>query len=377
MKTKTILFLFLLISGIMSAQVKRIAILETVDKENKVPYANKLILRTSLSKAIANTAGYEVYDRTDIDAIMSEHTFQRTGLVSNDQIKRLGEMTGAEYILVAEAVKVNAKNLFVTAKLLDVETARTIVTEMMEINIDHMQQGCTILAKKMFSEKRELDFGEQIPIGPQLVRNSKADQKLYGLGVYSYGETQMDKKAYETFLRENSPEIYKRYLRGQNCIKAGWAMFGIGVATTVVGGICMGLEEPFYEKSDEYEDAFSEECDIERWVYDNDYEWYDRKHIEDNHMGNYVYSYLMNDSERYLYDAYMYYKRGREVLVYVGIGVMIGGGILTAASIPLLSIGYGMNNNIHKRYNEQAQEQTKLTLNIQCSQNGIGVALNF
>ena len=39
MKTKTILFLFLLISGIMSAQVKRVAILETVDKENQISYA--------------------------------------------------------------------------------------------------------------------------------------------------------------------------------------------------------------------------------------------------------------------------------------------------------------------------------------------------
>ena len=56
MKTKTILFILLLISGMMSAQVKRVAILETVDKENKIQYANKLILRANLSKAITNTA---------------------------------------------------------------------------------------------------------------------------------------------------------------------------------------------------------------------------------------------------------------------------------------------------------------------------------
>ena len=120
MKTKTILFILLLISGMMSAQdVKRVAILETVDKENKVSYANKLILRANLSKAITNTAGYEAYDRTDIDAIMGEQNFQRTGMVSNEQIKRLGEMTGANYILVAEAVVVDAKTMFITAKLLD------------------------------------------------------------------------------------------------------------------------------------------------------------------------------------------------------------------------------------------------------------------
>ena len=64
MKTKTILFILLLFSAMVSAQVKRVAILETVDKENKVSYANKLILRANLSKAITNTAGYEAYDRT-------------------------------------------------------------------------------------------------------------------------------------------------------------------------------------------------------------------------------------------------------------------------------------------------------------------------
>ena len=121
MKTKSILFLLLLFSAAVFAQdVKRVAILETVDKENNISYANKLILRASLSKAITNTAGYEAYDRTDVDAIMSEQDFQRTGMVSNEQIKRLGEMTGANYILVAEAVVVDAKTMFITAKLLDV-----------------------------------------------------------------------------------------------------------------------------------------------------------------------------------------------------------------------------------------------------------------
>ena len=142
MKTKTLLFILLLFSAMVSAQVKRVAILETVDRENKVSYANKLILRANLSKAITQTSGYEAYDRTDVDAIMSEQDFQRTGLVSNDQIKRLGEMTGANYILVAEAVVVDAKNMFITAKLLDVETARTIMTDnvMMGTSADEIQK---------------------------------------------------------------------------------------------------------------------------------------------------------------------------------------------------------------------------------------------
>ena len=316
MKTKTILFLFLLISGMISAQVKRVAVLETVDKENKVSYANKLVLRTSLSKAIANTPGYEVYDRTDVDAIMSEHTFQRTGLVNSDQIKRLGEMTGAEYILVAEAVKINAKNLFVTAKLLDVETARTIVTEMLEINTDHMQQGCMILAKKMFSDKRELDFGTA-PVGPQLVRNSRTDQKLWGLEVYSYGDMQIDKKEMKTFLRNNNPNVYKQYMKGQSTINAGWGIFGAGAALVATGGIMYIL------------DSYSKGLDI---------------------------------------------RNGE--LIYIG--VMSVGAAITLTSIPILCVGHKRQKNAINMFNEQnSRQQAPITLNLQANQNGVGLALNF
>lgn len=315
MKTKTILFLFLLISGMVSAQVKRVAVLETVDKENKVSYANKLVLRTSLSKAIANTPGYEVYDRTDVDAIMSEHTFQRTGLVNSDQIKRLGEMTGAQYILVAEAVKINAKNLFVTAKLLDVETARTIVTEMLEINTDHMQQGCMILAKKMFSDKRELDFGTT-PVGPQLVRNSRTDQKLWGLEVYSYGDMQIDKKEMKTFLRNNNPNVYIQYMKGQSTIKAGWGVAGAGCAAVVAGGIMLGLNAAT--------DTFS------------------------------------------------------DGIMWSGMSLMSAGAALAVTSVPLLCVGYKRQKNAINMFNEQnSRQQAPITLNLQASQNGVGLALNF
>ena len=136
----------------LPAQVKKVAILETVDKEGTISYPIKLMLRANLSKAITNTNGYEAYDRTDMDAIMNEQDFQRTGMVSDDQIKRLGEMTGASYVLVAEAVKVDEQNMFITAKILDVESARTERTdnELMNTSPAEIQNGCASLAAKLF-----------------------------------------------------------------------------------------------------------------------------------------------------------------------------------------------------------------------------------
>lgn len=152
MRRCLLILLLLMFTPIVTfAQVRKVAILETVDKQGDIPYAHKLMLRSNLSKAITNTDGFEAYDRTDIDAIMGEQDFQRTGLVSDHQIKQLGEMTGAAYILVAEAVKVDDQNMFITAKILNVETAKTEMTDnvLMAATPSDIQHGCESLANKL------------------------------------------------------------------------------------------------------------------------------------------------------------------------------------------------------------------------------------
>ena len=328
MKTKFILFLLLFSSAMFAQEVKRVAILETVDKENKVSYANKLILRASLSKAITQTEGYEAYDRTDVDAIMSEQDFQRTGMVSNDQIKRLGEMTGANYILVAEAALVDSKNMFITAKLLDVETARTIMTDyvMMGTTADAIQEGCSILSEKLFSNTQKSTSSKvaantstsQIPQmsanienGEKLVINSKSTQKMFGVKKYSYGTTQMDEKAFCEFLYKNNRELYLKYMQNQQMIYSGWGLFGGGVIMTLAGGL----------------------------------------------------SWLGGDVN---------------IGVNLGIPLLVFGGAGTITGISLLSVGYTrQKKDVVNMFNAQNAEKPAVTLNLQASQNGVGLALNF
>lgn len=336
MKTKTILFLFLLVSGMMSAQVKRVAILETVDKENKVSYANKLILRANLSKAITNTAGYEAYDRTDIDAIMGEQNFQRTGMVSNEQIKRLGEMTGANYILVAEAVVIDAKTMFITAKLLDVETARTILTDnlIMGTTTDEIQEGCVTLAKRLFHEENSKERNNKNIITQVthteemsesnvstniLEYHSKSEQKLMGVKKYTYGNLQMDEKAYCKFLQNNNRNAYMTYMKGQKLKTAGWWVFGSGATLLTLGSAMF---------------VFAELGPVDEWSY--------------------------------------------FPLIDASYAMLSIGATATIVSIPLFGIGARHRNKTAiDVFNEQNSTQSQLTLNLQASQNGIGLALNF
>ena len=133
----------------MAQNAKKVAILETVDKENKVEYGVELQLRGYLTDAINRTPGYEGYDRVNMAQIIGEHNFQRTGYVSDAQIKKLGEMTGASSIIVAEAAMYGSDRIIIIAKIIDVETARienTARPKVASTSDDGMAKACAELA---------------------------------------------------------------------------------------------------------------------------------------------------------------------------------------------------------------------------------------
>lgn len=156
MKRLFILVPILLALGltIVAQNTNKVAILEIVDKNDNVDYGVKLQLRAFLTYAINRTPGYEGYDRVDVSSIIGEHNFQRTGLVSDSQIKKLGEMTGANSILVAEAARygADANRIIITVKIINVETAliqnssrpKTASTDDVA-----MEKACTELAAEL------------------------------------------------------------------------------------------------------------------------------------------------------------------------------------------------------------------------------------
>ena len=328
MKKLFLLVFTMLVAVLCFAQeTKKVAILETVDREGKVSYAVKLILRSSLAKAITGTEGYEAYDRTDMDAILGEQNFQRTGMVSNEQIKRLGEMTGAKYVLVAEAAVVDANNMYVTAKLLDVETARTEMTDnqMMGVTPKEIQRGCQLLASNLIKPIRVATI-EREPMEKEKVNRTKQKQKddsdyeddseyeyernpyanfgeitKISDNEYRLGRYKMNKKGYEKFIYKNCPEAWRKYDGGKKAIAAGWSLFGIGAATMIPGCI----------------------------------------------LG------------------------GHELMVsLICIGTSLSGiGLIT------FSCGYGAKGNAYKTYNKKCAGDTPITLNLKSDQNGIGLAL--
>ena len=339
------IILFMIVSAFytFALETKKVAILEVVDKEDKLSYHQKLMLRAKLAEEINKSVGFEAYDRANVDAILSEHNFQRTGLVSSDQIRQLGKMAGANYILLIEgAVSAYGGSIFVSATLLDVETAQMVVAESQSVTSSEsgLQQGCAALAKKLFATLKT-----ESEAFTKALQEEKAQYYIYQTkNSYTYLDSEMDKKAYAKFLKNNCSVAYKKYKEGSNLYICGWTLLCTGVAFMVGGVAYYGYLENKHTKN---------------------------KDIIDYRMSRSETKFREKRLEQYEKQYADYKKIG-----YAFIG--IGGGI-AVTSIPLLCIGTKKQKQSVSIYNEQCASPSipPLTFNLTAGQNGLGVAMNF
>lgn len=137
--------------------------------------------------------------------------------------------------------------------------------------------------------------------------------------------TEMDKSAYLLFLQKNCPDAWYSYQKGNRLWKAGWGLFGAGLGTAFLIGLpllCVGING-------------------EIACYDHSHNYY-----ADNYCS-------------------------------AGKALMITGSLMAEGSIPLLIVGSIKRNNSHEVYNERCLSRTPVTLSLQSSASGIGLALNF
>ncbi|MCM1041390.1 MAG: hypothetical protein NC396_03045 [Bacteroides sp.] len=145
------LFFVFSVKAFAQENIKKVAITEPIDMDNnKVASGVKLLLRGRLSAAISAMPGYSAFTR-DFRDIMSEHEFQRSGLASDESVKRLGAATGAAYVLRMEVAYYDAKNITLSASLVDVETFETFTAATIAgIVPTEMDISCKALVKDLF-----------------------------------------------------------------------------------------------------------------------------------------------------------------------------------------------------------------------------------
>ena len=173
----------LLYMGTAFGQVKKVAILEpTVEEGLKVSPIQKKIVLGALEKAITNIDGYNAFTRTDIDAIDFEQEFQRSGKVDEVQRKKLGNMSGVDYIIVSILTPdEESGDLYIKCTLIEMESGLldNSDNELMKMSSNSaIDRSCKCLAVRLLTREPCDDLtGEQ----PQ--RNTSTQQKKAATGV--------------------------------------------------------------------------------------------------------------------------------------------------------------------------------------------------
>lgn len=407
------MYLMLSATILFAQEKKTVAIVEVIDRENKLTYAEKLMLRSNLARAVTNIEDYEAYNRADIDAILNEHNFQRSGNVSESDIKRIGEMTGAAYILITEGVVSKDNKIYVTAQIINVETTHIDVTDnkLIGTSSEEMLRGCRALASNMFgalagvstsankflnlfkakpksAEKQAHDSivaankAEQAAIvaakkeeqraQEDRIRKEQEEAKAKALRDRQLAEekareerkAQLEREKYYikkinknyVYLGKNmDQQAYVRFLQ-ENCVEAylqynkGKKLIGAGWGLFAVGLAAVAGGSVCMALS------------------------------APNPSSSQSYTYVYNESTGN-YEAVMTANTSDatyslDLLGIIGVSAISVGSSMTVASIPILAVGYTKRNKAYQVYNAKCVS-APLSLNITAGYKGLGVALNF
>lgn len=202
------------------AQVQTIALLEPRAGEGSEALTpmEKAMVRGELRKAIVNMPGYQAITRADIDQMMKEQDFQRTGMVSDEQIKQMGEMSGADYICVSTLTKSDTE-FYIEAYLIHLESGRmsnpaSQYGELANGKFANMLPVCEKLAKELLGDTKER-VPQQVPSSPQITQ-SQAQQNQPK--VNSQTDSQNDQKKlwldknYSAECRKKGEKVFNQLL---------------------------------------------------------------------------------------------------------------------------------------------------------------------
>lgn len=158
----------------MAAQnVKKVAVWETKCTDGSINKFQSTMVRGGMEAAVANAEGYTGYDRTAFDAIIKEQNFQRSGAVSDNDIKRMGEMAGVQYIIVPEAMA-SGNDFYIIVKMLNVESGEygAAYEELCTTSSSDIKNACEKLGAQLFgSAKKNNDIENNSKSNDILTKN--------------------------------------------------------------------------------------------------------------------------------------------------------------------------------------------------------------
>lgn len=103
--------------------------------------------------AFVHNSNFIALERTDdfLKAVNSEHQYQRSGMIDDQQIARLGKQSGTKYVCIVRIGVLNDE-YFMMARLLDVETANIVnSTSPSCFSFDELKDVCIKIVTQLLS----------------------------------------------------------------------------------------------------------------------------------------------------------------------------------------------------------------------------------
>lgn len=150
---------FLLLCGLSAAQSKQKVAVYMAGREPEGVVGVHKVFGGELARTISESEKYSAVDRTDaiLSQLSREQYMQRSGAVSDDEIRDIGKYLGVQYLSIAEISPVGKRSYYLDARLVDVVTAeiiRTVTAGSSLKNADEMIRAAKKIAYELIENEK-------------------------------------------------------------------------------------------------------------------------------------------------------------------------------------------------------------------------------
>jgi len=190
----------------LSPENGRILVIEFTDLRKKFTYLGTY-LSEKLSEELSQVDGMTLVNRADIELIMGELTFQQSGMVSQDDIVRIGEFSGAN-ILISGTITDLGDEIDISAKITNIITSEVSpISFRMQKTKEKM---ALISAITIVEEEKEQELTEHIKQLQSEIDHRK--QELERLMTRGAEEIEVKLREEEEQKRQELKDYYERRL---------------------------------------------------------------------------------------------------------------------------------------------------------------------
>lgn len=111
------------------------------------------IIADRLTTEIVRMKGFKIIERKDIEKVLKELKFQRSGLVDINSIKETGKMRGADWLVVGKLTKLSDDQIEINARVVVVESCEVISAASGVVKKDWVEEYKKIIEKQDTSIK--------------------------------------------------------------------------------------------------------------------------------------------------------------------------------------------------------------------------------